>query len=241
MGAAIVMLREVFEASLVVGIVLAYLNRAGRRDAFRPVWIGAAAAAAASLAVGALLFLIGAELEGTAEAAWEGATMVAAAGLLTWMIFWMRRQARTIRRTLESEVEKALAGGSAFALALVVFVGVLREGVETALFLFGSFQGADRLTSSIGAAVGFAGAVALGYLFYRGSERIELRRFFSLTSGLLLLFSGYLLASGLRALGAGGILPENEPLLVGAFLALAAPTLFLFFRKPKLVSGGAPS
>lgn len=238
MGAAIVMLREGFEASLVVGIVLAFLNRSGRRDAFTPVWLGAAAALAISLGVGALLFVVGGELEGTAEAAWEGTTMLLAAALLTWMIFWMRRQARTIRHTLESEVEKALASGSAFALALVAFIGVLREGVETALFLFGSFEGANRLTSSIGAALGLAAAVALGYLFYRGSGRLDLRRFFTFTSGLLLLFCAYLLAGGLRAFGEGGILPENQALLVGAFLLLALPTLYLFFRRPK---AAAPS
>lgn len=226
------MLREGFEASLVVGIVLAFLNRTGRRDAFRSVWAGAGAAVLISVAVGALLFLIGAELEGTAEAAWEGATMLLAAMLLTWMIFWMRRQARTIRRQLEAEVERALAAGSGLGLAVVTFVGVLREGVETALFLFGSFEGANRLTSSIGAAVGLLGAVALGYLFYRGSARLDLRRFFTFTSGLLLLFAAYLLAGGLNELGEAGVLPEGDLLLVGAFLLAAAPTLYAFFRKP---------
>jgi VIT1/CCC1 family predicted Fe2+/Mn2+ transporter len=120
--------------------------------------------------------------------------MLVAAGLLTWMIFWMRRQARTIRSHLETEVQRALTQGSALGLAVVAFVGVLREGVETAVFLFGSFEGANRLTSSIGAAVGLAGAVALGYLFYRGSDRLDLRRFFTWTSGLLLLFAAYLFA-----------------------------------------------
>lgn len=230
MGAGLVMLREGFEASLVVGIVLSFLNRTNRREGFLPVWIGAAAALALSVAVGALLALVGAELEGTAEAVWEGSTMLVAAALLTWMIFWMRRQARTIRRELEAQVESALARGSAFALALVVFVGVLREGVETALFLFGSFEGADLLTSSIGAAVGLALAASLGYLVYRGSSRLDLRRFFTATSTLLLIFAAYLLASGLHELGEGGVLPESELLLVAAFAALAAPTLYLFFR-----------
>ncbi len=233
MGALIIMLREGFEAALVVGIVLAFLNRTGRRDAFRPVWIGATAAAAISVGVGALLFAVGAELEGTAEAAWEGATMLLAAGLLTWMIFWMRRQARTLRRTIESEVERALVRGSSFGLAAVVFVGVLREGVETALFLFGSFEGANRVTSSIGAAIGLTGAVVLGYLFYRGSDRLDLRRFFTLTSGLLLVFAAYLLAGGLHELGEGGIIPDSDLLLVAVFIAAAAPTLYAFLRRPR--------
>ena len=100
MGAGVVMLREGFEASLIVGIVLACLKRTGRRDGFWPVWIGAAIALAISVAVGGLLFAIGAELEGRTEKVFEGLAMLAAASLLTWMVFWMRRQARTIRREL---------------------------------------------------------------------------------------------------------------------------------------------
>ncbi|MGH3058546.1 MAG: FTR1 family protein [Gaiellaceae bacterium] len=178
MGAAVVMLREGFEASLVIGIVLAFLNRTGRRDAFATVWIAAAAAVALSVAAGSFLLMVGSELEGTAEAAWEAAAMLAAAALLTWMIFWMRRQARTIKHDLERGVERALARGSGMALALVVFVGVLREGVESALFLLGTVEGADALTSGIGAAAGVAAAAALGVLVYRGSSRLDLRRFF---------------------------------------------------------------
>ncbi len=234
MGAGLIMLREGFEASLIVGIVLSFLNRTDRRDGFAPVWLGAGAALLISLGVGALLVLIGVELEGTAEAAWEGATMLAAAGLLTWMIFWMRRQARSIRAELEQQVESALAKGSVLGLALVAFVGVLREGVETALFLFGSFEGANLLTSTIGSAVGLAAAIGLGYLVYRSSRHLDLRRFFTFTSGLLLLFAAYLLARGLRELGEGGVIPESELLLVAAFAALALPTLYLFFRRRPL-------
>lgn len=232
MAAAIVMLREGFEASLVVGVILAFLNRTGRRDAFAAVWAGTAAAVAISTAVAALLVAVGVELEGTAEAAWEAATMLVAAGLLTWMIFWMRRQARAIRRHLEAQVEHALLAGSALGLALVAFVGVLREGLETALFLVGSFEGTNSLVSSVGAAVGLCGAIALGYLFYRGSDRLDLPRFFRFTSGLLLLFAAYLLANGLHKLTATGVMPESKPVLVAAFLAVAAPTLYAFFRTP---------
>jgi len=230
MGAGLVVLREGFEASLIVGIVLAFLDRTGRRDGFWPVWVGAGAALAISVAVGAVLFAVGAELEGSSEAAFEGATMLIAAGLLTWMIFWMRRQARTIRRELEAQVEHALASGSAFALALVAFVGVLREGVETALFLFGTVEGSNKLVATTSAAVGLAAAVTLGYLFYRGAARLNLRVFFTATSVLLLLFAGYLLAQGLHELSEAGVLPESGLLLGGAFAALAVPTLYLFLR-----------
>lgn len=224
------MLREGFEASLIVGIVLAFLDRTGRREAFWPVWIGAIAALAISLATGGVLFAIGAELDGRAAAAFEGVTMVVAAVLLTWMIFWMRRQARTIRHELETRVESALATGSAFALALVVFVGVLREGVETALFMFGTVEGTNTLVAGVGGAVGLAVAITLGYVFYRGAARLDLRRFFTVTSVLLLVFAAYLLAQGLRELAEGGIIPESEPLLVAAFAGLALPTLALFLR-----------
>jgi high-affinity iron transporter len=227
------MLREGFEASLIVGIVLAFLNRTGRREAFAPVWIGAALALALSVLAGTLLFAIGAELEGRSEAIFEGTAMLVAASLLTWMIFWMRRQARFIKKELEDQVEHALAKGSAFALGLVAFVGVLREGVETALFLFGTVEGSNALVASTSAAVGLAGAIVLGYLFYRGASRLNLRRFFTVTSVLLLVFAGWLLAQGLHELGEGGVLPESEALLAAAFVALAGPTLYFFLRPAK--------
>ena len=232
MGAAVITLREGFEASLVVGIVLAFLARTGRRDRFVAVWAGALAAVVVSVAVGVALFAVGAELEGTAEAVFEGTAMVSAAVLLTWMVFWMRRQARTIRRGLEAQVEAALVTGSAVGLGLVAFVGVLREGVETALFLFGAASGGDALVQTIGGIVGLGLAVVLGYGFYRGSGRLDLRRFFSVTSVLLLLFAAWLLARGLHELAEGGVLPESEALLVVAFAALAAPALALFLRRP---------
>jgi high-affinity iron transporter len=228
------MLREGFEASLIVGIVLAFLSRTGRREGFWPVWVGTAAALALSVGVGGTLFAVGAELEGRAEAIFEGGAMLFAASLLTWMIFWMRRQARTIKRELERQVEHALAKGSAFTLGLVAFVGVLREGVETALFLFGTVEGSNALVASTSAAVGLAAAIFLGYLFYRGASRLDLRRFFVVTSALLLLFAGWLLANGLHELAEAGLFPESQLLLVGAFAALAAPTLYFFFRPARI-------
>jgi high-affinity iron transporter len=229
-GAGVVMLREGFEASLIVGIVLAFLDRTGRRDGFAAVWAGALAALLLSVAVGVALFVVGAELEGTAEAVFEGTTMLVAAALLTWMIFWMRRQARSIRKDLEGQVQSALATGSSLALAVVAFVGVAREGVETSLFLFSSVEGSNTVVSLVSAAVGLAAAIALGYAFYRGSSRLDLRKFFTITSGLLLVFAGWLLAMGLHELAEGGVIPESEALLLGAFAALAAPTLWFYFR-----------
>ena len=233
MGAGVVVLREGFEASLVVGIVLAFLDRTGRRDGFRAVWVGVGAALALSLAVGVALFTAGAELEGRSEAIFEGVVMLTAAGLLTWMIFWMRNRARTLRREIEGRTQAALDAGSAMGLALVVFIGVAREGVETALFLFSAVEGSSPIVSLVASLLAGAAAVGLGYLFYRGSHRLNLRTFFTATSVLLLLFAGYLLALGLHELADAGVFPQNEALLVGAFVALAAPTLYFFVRKPK--------
>jgi high-affinity iron transporter len=232
MGAGVVVLREGFEASLVVGIVLAFLDRTGRRDGFTTVWAGVAAALVVSIGVGIALFAVGAELEGRSERIFEGVVMLVAAALLTWMIFWMRNRARRIRREIEGRTQAALDAGSAVGLALVVFIGVAREGVETALFLFSAVEGSSPLVSLGASLLGGAAAIGLGYLFYRGSHRLNLRTFFTATSVLLLLFAGYLLASGLHELAEAGVLAESEGLLVGAFLGLAAPTLYFFFRSP---------
>ena len=112
--------------------------------------------------------------------------------------------------------------------------GTIRiEGVETALFLFGTVEGSNRLVASISGAVGLAAAVMLGYLFYRGAERLDLRRFFAVTSVLLLAFAAWLLAQGLHELQEAGALPESTPLLIAAFAVLAGPALYFFLRKPK--------
>jgi len=232
MGSGLVVLREGFEASLVVAVVLAFLDRSNRRDGFAAVWIGIAAALAVSAVVGITLFAVGAELEGTSEYLFEGITTIVAAALLVWMIFWMRRQARSIRTDLEGKTRTALAEGSAIGLAAVAFVGVLREGVETALLLFSTTEKSSPLVSLVSALVGLGLAIGLGYAFYRGSHRLDLRRFFTVTSAILLLFAGWLLAKGLEELAEAGVIPESELILWGSFALLAAPTLWFFFRPP---------
>ena len=230
MGSGLVVLREGFEASLVVAIVLAFLDRSERRDGFAAVWIGIALALFVSAIVGITLFAVGAELQGTSEYLFEGITTIAAATLLVWMIFWMRRQARSIRTDLEGKTRAALAEGSTLGLGAVAFVGVLREGVETSLFLFSTTAKSSPFVALVSALAGLAVAIGLGYAFYRGSHRLDLRRFFTVTSALLLVFAGWLLAKGLEELAEAGVLPENELILWGSFILLAAPTLWFFFR-----------
>ena len=230
MGSGLVVLREGFEASLVVAVVLAFLDRSNRRDGFVAVWIGIALALAVSAVVGITLFAVGAELEGTSEYLFEGITTIVAASLLVWMIFWMRRQSRSLRTDIEGKTRAALAEGSAIGLGAVAFVGVVREGVETSLLLFSTTEKASPLFSLVSALIGLALAVALGYAFYRGSHRLDLRRFFTVTSAILLVFAGWLLAKGLGELAESGVIPENELILWGAFALLAAPTLWFYFR-----------
>ncbi len=232
MGAGVVTLREGFEAALVVVIVLAFLNRTGQRVDVRPVWIGAGAAVALTVATAIGLLVVGAELEGTSEAVFEGATMIVAAALLTWMIFWMRRRAGSLKGEIERQVGEALAASSGFALAAVVFVGVAREGLETALLLFSSFGSEGDVAAGIGATIGLATALVLAFLLYKGIHRLDLRRFFQVTSVLLLVFAAWLLARGLEELAEAGALPEGESVAWLAFAALAAPTLYFFFRRP---------
>jgi len=220
MGAFVIVLREGFEATLLVGLILGVLNKTGQRQHARSVWIGVAAALVSSIVIGAILFAAVGELEGNAEALYEGTAMLLAAAVVTWMVFWMRKQARTLGGHLRSQVSTALIAGGGMALASVAFIGVAREGVESALFLFASVGDDGVATTVIGGAFGALAAVTLGYLFYRGTIRLDLRRFFMVTGVLVIGFAAYLIAGGMHELGeAGG----------GEFLEEAGPVLALLY------------
>ena len=206
MGAAfLITLREGLEAVLIVAIVLAYLQQLGRADKFAPVLLGALAGAAVSLAAGTGVYMAIGELEGRAELYVEAVTALTAAGVLTWMVFWMRHQARTIGGALRGQVDRALAGGAVLGLVSIVFVGVLREGLETALFMLAVVFDAGAADASIGGFAGLGVAIAIGYSIYRGGQFINLRRFFQITGGLVILFSAGLFGKGIFQLQALGI------------------------------------
>ena len=211
MGASfLITLREGLEIALIMSILLAYLNTIGRRDRHGSVWAGALSAAAVSIAAGLAIFFTAGSLSHTAQEAFEGIVSFFAVGVLTWMIFWMRRQARFIKGELEQRVDVALASSSVAALGLLAFFVVLREGLETALFLFATFRAAtagSTAASLLGAAMGFLVAAALGYLMYRGGVRLNLRTFFKVTGALVLLVAAGLLASGIHELQEVGWLP----------------------------------
>jgi high-affinity iron transporter len=214
MGASFVIaLREGIEAALIVSIVLAYLKQLGATDRSRLVWWGTALAVVLSAAVGTAIFVAGAEFEGTAEQVFEGLVTLAAVGVLTWMIFWMRRQGARIKSNLQEKVDAALVTGG-LALAGLAFFAVLREGVETALFLFAAAKGTAvegtevaPATQVTGAVLGLTLAVILGALLYRGGIRINLRSFFRVTGLLLIVVAAGLFAFALHELQEAGWLP----------------------------------
>ena len=203
----LIMLREGLEAALIVAIVLAYLRTLGRTDAFARVWLGTAAAVAVSLVAGGVVFVAVGELEGRPEEITEGIVALAAAGVLTWMIFWMARQARFIKGELHAKVDAAMASGSTLALSSIAFVAVLREGLESALFLLGTSVGDESNAARLGGGLlGVAAAAAIGYLVYRGSRRVNLRVFFRVTGILIILFAAGLVAKGVHEFQEAGLL-----------------------------------
>jgi high-affinity iron transporter len=204
-------LREGIEAALIVSILLAYLARIGRTNERRRVWIGVGAAVALSVAAGTALFTLGAEFEGTAEQLFEGVVTLTAVGVLTWMIFWMRRQGGRIRGELQEKVDVALTVGGG-ALALLAFTAVLREGIETSLFIFAAAHGTAApgggvAEQVVGAVLGLAVAVVLGVALYRGGIRMDLRAFFRVTGIVVVVVAAGLFAAGLHELQEAGWLP----------------------------------
>jgi high-affinity iron transporter len=205
MGAAfLITLREGIEAALIISIILAYLNTIGRRDRHGPVWLGAGLAIVVSVVAGVILVsTVGAlsERSEVAAEAVEGVGSLLAVGVLTWMIFWMRRQARFIKGHLEQRVGLALESGSTIALPALAFFVVVREGLETALFLFGTLQ--EEVVGSVGlgyvgAVLGLATATVLGFLIYKGGLRLNLRTFFKVTGALILVVAAGLVANAIH-------------------------------------------
>jgi high-affinity iron transporter len=234
MGAGVITLREGFEAALVVAIVLSFLESTGRRAWFRAVWLGVGAGAAVSVLVAVVLLAIGAELEGRSEAIFEGSVMIVAAGLVVWMVFWMRSRARTIKHDLQSRVDLAVTQGSTLGVALVAFAAVVREGVESGVFLVGSLDDSRPLVALASGALGLVVAAALGYAFYRGAERLDLRRFFHVTSVVLVLVAAWLFSGGVHELSEAAVLPESEALAPLAFLALSLPALYVLLLRDRV-------
>ncbi|MFJ2745983.1 iron uptake transporter permease EfeU [Streptomyces sp. NPDC087440] len=194
-------LREGLEASLVVCILVAYLVKTGRRDALKPVWIGIAVAVLLALGFGAALTYGSQELTFEAQEALGGSLSIVAVGLVSWMVFWMRRTARHLKAELTGKLDAALQMGT-FALVATAFLAVGREGLETALFVWSSVRALSDGTHGpvIGVTLGLLTAVALGWLFYKGAVRINLAKFFTWTGAMLLVVAAGVLAYGVHDL-----------------------------------------
>ncbi len=205
----LITLREGLEAALIIGIILAYLAKTGNRDKSASIWWGTLGAAVLSVLVGAIIFLTAGSFEGRTAEIFEGTAMFTAVGVLTYMIFWMRKQAINIRTHLHAQVNTALQSGSRLALGLLAFVAVGREGIETALFMFAVTKTASPLGATFGGLLGLGVAVVLGYLLYRGTYRLNLRAFFNVTSVLLLLFAAGLLAHGIHEFHEAAVIPTG--------------------------------
>ena len=200
-------LREGIEAALIIGIVLGALRQMRRTELIPAVWAGTFSAVALSILGGVLLTTLGLSFEGAAEEIFEGITMLLAAALLTWMIFWMSRTARTLKSDLEADVHKAAFTTGKRAVFFVAFLAILREGIELALFLTASVFATDTVQTLIGATLGLGTSILLGWSIFAAIIRLDLRRFFQVTGFLLILFAAGLVAHGVHEFNEVGWIP----------------------------------
>jgi high-affinity iron transporter len=192
-------LREGVEASLIVGIVAAFLRQEGRRDALRWMWAGVVAAIVLCAGVAVALQVVDRQLPQAEQEGLETVVAAVAVGMVTFMIVWMRRHARGLGRELRASAAGALASGSAWALVGMAFFAVVREGLETAVFLLAAFQASgDSTSAGLGALLGIVVATGIGWGIYRGGVRLDLGRFFRLTSVALVLVAAGLVMSALH-------------------------------------------
>ena len=204
-------LREGLEASLIVGIVAAFLGKQGRRDALRQVWIGVGVAVAICIAVGVGLQIATTDLPQRQQEGLETVVGLFAVAMVTYMVLWMRKHSRDLKGQLEGATAAALAQGSARALVVMAFLAVLREGFETAVFLLATFRASgNAVASATGAVLGIAVAVVLGYGIYRGGVRINLSRFFRVTGVVLIVVAAGLVMTAVHTANEAGWLNAGQ-------------------------------
>jgi len=204
-------LREGVEAALIVAIILAYLDRTGNRRHFQRVGVGVGAAVALSVLIGVVLWVTIGGLPEPAEQVFEAAAMILAAGVVTWMLFWMRRMAAGMRGELQAAVDRSLTDASVWGLSVLAFTAVVREGIETSLFLLGQATAASSaeqgaLAVLFGALIGLLSAAGIGYGFYRGAHIINLRLFFRWTGVALIFIAAGLLSFAVHELVEIGVI-----------------------------------
>ena len=204
-------LREGVEAALIVGIIAGYLVKIGRGDRLFVIWTGVGLAVLASALIGAGIFATFGALEGAAENAFEATAMLVASAVVTWMLFWMRRQAASLSGELREGIDRALVSAPLLGLGGLAFTAVIREGIETSLFLIGqaaavASNGAGAWVF-FGAIVGLAIAVGIGAAIFKFGTRLNLQRFFQWTGAALIVIAAGLLSHGVHELIGLGLLP----------------------------------
>src|SRR5215208_3730625 len=208
-------LREGLEAALIIGIVLGAVSKIRRNDLTPAVWLGTLSAVAVSILAAIVLTSFGMSLEDPAEAIFEGITMLIAAGILTWMIFWMSKQARFLKSELEAGVNKAVASAGKSPVFWLAFIAVVREGIELALFITAAFFAGNRVgvatdvvQTLVGTILGLGTAALLSWTLFATTVRLDLRRFFQVTGFLLILFAAGLVAHGVHEFNEVGWIPS---------------------------------
>ena len=203
-------LREGLEAALIVAILVAYLVRTSNGHALSRMWMGVGAAIGLSVLLGLGLTFVEDNLTDQTAKVFAGVTSLLAVGLITWMIFWMALNARTIKAHLHGEMDRALKT-STLAVAMVAFFAVVREGLETAIFLWVGIRATgDALTSVVGALIGLTVAVILGFFMYKGAVRLNLTALFTWTGALLVIVAGGILRYAIHEFQEVGWLPGME-------------------------------
>lgn len=204
-------LREGLEASLIVGIIAAFLIQRDQQRALRWMWIGVALAVVLCATVAVVLAAVGSRLPFRTKETMEGILSIVAVGGVTYMIVWMRRHARELREHLESQAAAAIVTGSAIGLVAMAFFAVLREGLETAIFMLAAFSNSrDPLVAGSGALAGILVAIGLSWAVYRGGVRINLARFFKVTGVVLVLVAAGLLSYAVHEFAEAGIVTAAQ-------------------------------
>lgn len=200
-------LREGLEAALIIGIVLSVLRKMEHQKLNTAVWLGVLSAIVFSALAALVLNLIGAEFEGKGEQLFEGITMFLAAGILTWMVFWMRKQSAVMKQNIESSVRLAAEGQGKKAVFLLAFLTVAREGIELALFLLAISLTTNPSQEWLGAGLGVSSAVLIGWIVFTTTRKLRLSRFFRATNALLALFAAGLVGLGIHEFNELGWIP----------------------------------
>ena len=200
-------LREGLEAALIIGLLLGTLKKLGHTEYQRLIWLGAGLAIIVSGAAGYLFNVLGASFEGRNEEIFEGITILLAAGLLTWVILWMRTQSRGINERLAANVKEVVSDQNQLALFSLAFIAVIREGIELAFFLVAVSLDTDGREVLLGASLGLAAVSFVAILLFKSLIRLNISRFFQVTSIILVLFAAGLVAHGVHEFNEVGFIP----------------------------------